>query len=172
MVHPSRSDKPLWGAHALKANVFVVLGIGFVVGFLVARTITVDNASCLLPELLQAPSLGTLNKVSSVAKSDKDMDIGWNSLHIYYGEQSPTHFEIIEPMSQVKQDEYVAAMLSKKSGFFVDLAANDATYLSNTFTLERDYQWNGSMFSRFVSRYKSCYVVELTLTSANTTVVF
>jgi hypothetical protein len=158
MVHPSRSDKPLltlWVAHVLKANVFVLLGIGFVLGFLVARTITDDN-SCPLPELLQAPSLGTLNKVSSAAESDKDMDKGWNNLHIYYGEQSPTHFEIIEPMSQVKQDEYVAAMLSKKSGFFVDLAANDATYLSNTFTLERDYQWNGSMLSRYVSRCKSC----------------
>ena len=67
---------------------------------------------------------------------------GWNKVHVYYGK--PDHLEILTPMAQAKQDEHVAAMLShKKGGFFVDLAANDATYLSNTYALERDYEWNG-----------------------------
>ncbi len=67
---------------------------------------------------------------------------GWNKVHVYYGK--PGHLEILTPMAQAKRDEYVAAMLShKKGGYFVDLAANDATYLSNTYALERDYEWNG-----------------------------
>ena len=31
----------------------------------------------------------------------------------------------------------------KQRGYFVDLAANHATFISNSFTLERDLGWNG-----------------------------
>jgi len=44
--------------------------------------------------------------------------------------------------SQVKQDRTVAAM-HPVPGYFVDLAANDATHLSNTLMLERDLGWSG-----------------------------
>ena len=81
----------------------------------------------------------------SALKNDKQRQEGWNNVHAYFGK--PDHLEILLPLSQVKQDEYVAAMLSyKKGGFFVDLAANDATHLSNTYTLERDYEWNGRTY--------------------------
>jgi len=47
--------------------------------------------------------------------------------------------------SQAKQDEIVAGLLNNKTnGYFVDLAANDATTLSNTYALERYYNWTGT----------------------------
>lgn len=46
--------------------------------------------------------------------------------------------------SQVGQDWLVASLLNcKKSGFFVDLAANDAMIISNSLMLERDFNWGG-----------------------------
>lgn len=46
--------------------------------------------------------------------------------------------------SQVGQDWLVASLLGcKSSGYFLDLAANDAELLSNTLMLERDFGWNG-----------------------------
>lgn len=51
---------------------------------------------------------------------------GWKKVHVFYGKTDHLTMEI--PMAQAKQDEYVAAMLGqKKNGYFVDLAANDAT---------------------------------------------
>ena len=45
---------------------------------------------------------------------------------------------------QARQDELVFALLGNKTGgFFVDLAANDATELSNTYALEAFHQWRG-----------------------------
>ena len=45
---------------------------------------------------------------------------------------------------QARQDELVHALLrNKTNGFFVDLAANDATLLSNTYALEMFHDWNG-----------------------------
>ena len=46
--------------------------------------------------------------------------------------------------SQVGQDALVLDMLGhKRGGFFVDAAANDATLGSNSWVLEREYEWNG-----------------------------
>lgn len=45
---------------------------------------------------------------------------------------------------QARQDEMVYALLrNKTNGFFIDLACNDATDLSNTFALETYYGWRG-----------------------------
>ena len=47
-------------------------------------------------------------------------------------------------MSQLGQDELVALLTDyKQDGFFVDLAANDWKYLSNTLALERYFNWGG-----------------------------
>ena len=46
--------------------------------------------------------------------------------------------------SQARQDEIVVALFGGKTGgYYVDLAANDATHWSNTYALEQGYQWNG-----------------------------
>ena len=72
---------------------------------------------------------------------------GWHSIDVFYGDQAhlrellPT---TIEWFSQASQDRVVAALLgNKRNGFFVDLAANDATVLSNTFSQEQRLQWSG-----------------------------
>jgi len=45
---------------------------------------------------------------------------------------------------QKLQDCFVQALLGqKREGYFIDLAANDAAIISNTYTLERHYGWRG-----------------------------
>jgi hypothetical protein len=57
---------------------------------------------------------------------------------------SPSYFHTTRWFSQARQDELVAGLLRyKRRGYFVDLAANDAVKISNTFALERDYDWSG-----------------------------
>jgi hypothetical protein len=113
-----------------------LLGYGYHLG-------SINRQDVLLSHLLH-------EKVVSHVVNDKPQQlttqqVGWSNLHVYYG--LTDQLEIIKPFSQVKQDEYVASMLSYKQGYFVDLAANDATLLSNTYTLERDYAWTGGMYT-------------------------
>jgi hypothetical protein len=96
------------------------------------------------------PSTPTPTPTSPSASSQD----GWNSIDVFYG--STDHAVSLLPkdqkwFSQVRQEEAVLKMLSKglsdgekyQGGFFVDLASNDATHLSNTYILERDYHWKG-----------------------------
>ena len=68
--------------------------------------------------------------------------------------------------SQVLQDQVVLALHSRKrGGFFIDLAANEPTMLSNTRTLERDFGWTGICIEaqeelwRKLAAVRSCQVV-------------
>lgn len=46
--------------------------------------------------------------------------------------------------SQYEQDKHILKIFRYfKKGTFIDLAANEAVYISNTFALERDYNWTG-----------------------------
>ena len=46
--------------------------------------------------------------------------------------------------SQFKQDEHILKIFRYKTkGTFIDLAANEPVDISNTFALERDYDWTG-----------------------------
>lgn len=72
---------------------------------------------------------------------------GWKTLNVFYG--SSDIFESTLPsnqkfFAQVRQDELVLKLLrNKTNGYFVDLASNDATSLSNSYALERHYGWKG-----------------------------
>ena len=67
-------------------------------------------------------------------------DAGWNSIHVYYGSDNLRG----NPKSQCGQDKIVSRLLKgQRNGYFLDLAANDATYLSNTYLLEKDLGWRG-----------------------------
>lgn len=80
-------------------------------------------------------------------------DEGWNTLHVFYGNTShitqasqiPNDvFTKKKWFSQLQQDELVSRLLrGKRNGFFVDLAANDAVRISNTYALETHYKWRG-----------------------------
>lgn len=68
-------------------------------------------------------------------------DAGWNSIHVYYGSDK---YLGGKPKSQCGQDKIVSRLLKdQQHGYFLDLAANDATYLSNTYLLEKDLGWRG-----------------------------
>jgi hypothetical protein len=67
--------------------------------------------------------------------------------------------------SQVGQDKLIHKLTRQlNGGYFVDLAANDATFISNTYILETKYGWNGLCIeanSRYWSRlaYRKCTIV-------------
>jgi len=66
---------------------------------------------------------------------------GWNTIQVYFGESPP-----LPPsqkwFAQVHQDQVIVDLLGS-SGYFIDLAANDAVEFSNTLALERDHGWKG-----------------------------
>jgi hypothetical protein len=54
------------------------------------------------------------------------------------------YFHTTKWFSQLRQDELVYQLLrNKRNGYFVDLAANDAIRISNTFALEHYHGWDG-----------------------------
>jgi hypothetical protein len=68
--------------------------------------------------------------------------------------------------SQARQDELVVALLrNKTNGYFIDLAANDAVQLSNTYALERYYQWQGvciepnPMYWYNLTAFRTCVII-------------
>ncbi|KAL7580145.1 hypothetical protein ACA910_012901 [Epithemia clementina (nom. ined.)] len=78
---------------------------------------------------------------------------GWSMGYFFTG--NPDHivdastvpndyFHQVRWFSQLRQDYIVSELLQqKRNGYFVDLAANDAIRISNTFALERYYNWTG-----------------------------
>jgi Methyltransferase FkbM domain len=80
-------------------------------------------------------------------------DRGWSTIHVFYGNTSHIqdnswidnrYFGAVKWFSQARQDEAIATLLKyKKGGYFIDLAANDAVKISNTYALETYYGWKG-----------------------------
>jgi hypothetical protein len=70
---------------------------------------------------------------------------GWNSIHVYYGKRQTTtasdNKNNKQFYAQVGQDQIVLDIIGE-NGYFIDLAANDAIDLSNTYALEQ-HGWNG-----------------------------
>lgn len=74
--------------------------------------------------------------------SGKTNQKGWKPVHIFFGDDK--HLAYLGRESQVQQDKLVMRLLNNpKNGYFIDLAANDATNLSNTYQLEKQLNWNG-----------------------------
>ena len=75
------------------------------------------------------------------ARANRSSSDGWKDIHVFYGNSSHAKRR---GKSQVGQDELVMALFNqKKHGFFVDLAANHATFLSNSYHLEKKLDWGG-----------------------------
>jgi hypothetical protein len=72
-----------------------------------------------------------------------ELPAGWNHIAVYVGDKTslPGNDPAKLWLSQAHQDEIIVDLIGE-SGYFVDLAANDAVSLSNTLALERR-GWNG-----------------------------
>lgn len=83
---------------------------------------------------------------SYLAPFSTNKKTGWNSIHVFVGDStaSASNTNISSWQSQVHQDQLVAALLpSGRTGYFIDLAANEAVQWSNTYGLERELGWTG-----------------------------
>lgn len=88
------------------------------------------------------------NYLSNLAQNKLHVNVplketeGWKPIDVFYGDH-----DILQTKgrgSQCKQDYLVASLFKeKKGGFFLDLAANDAVNLSNTYKLEALHDWTG-----------------------------
>lgn len=131
-------------------SVFVV---GFIFGHVHAQlTNSVQEDKNLRVETTRTSDCPVCPKVTSAVSSvsrneGREYGQGWHSIEVFYGKTD--HLERMLPQdlewfSQARQDEAVTTLLrGKRGGFFVDLAANDATVLSNTYSLEKKFGWNG-----------------------------
>jgi Methyltransferase FkbM domain len=122
-------------------NAAFILLAGFLLGILTSRNSIQPN--------LPLPN-GDKNEGPAPSAPQDD---GWKTLNIFYGsrEQLPKvstlrdrQFRIRKFFSQVGQDKIVSQVFrGKRGGYFVDLAANDAVSLSNSYALETYFGWEG-----------------------------
>ena len=85
----------------------------------------------------------SLTEVSTTTDITIPSGNSWKSLNVWIGNHS-IGLRKGHSFSQVGQDLVVSTLLRcLKEGFFIDLAANDATRFSNTAMLESTLHWNG-----------------------------
>jgi hypothetical protein len=107
-----------------------------------------NNGDYTTTRALPLRSSSIISPQTTVEAADDEHDeVGWKTIQVFYG--STEHMESLLPndkifFSQARQDEVVLSLLrNKKDGYFVDLASNDATLLSNSYALEKHYGWKG-----------------------------
>lgn len=94
-----------------------------------------------------SPSVDVINPSQLSTPHSPSTKNGWHSVDVFYGDSDI--FEQTLPAdqkwySQAGQDQLIVELLNgKTNGYFIDLAANDAVSLSNTYSLEKSYDWNG-----------------------------
>jgi len=105
----------------------------------------------------QMSSLGQVDRrvtddnqeLSEQQQQQQQQQDGWKVIHAFYGDKDimpSMEKETVHEQwhGQAGQDKIVFELLKKKrGGFFLDLAANDPSFISNTYSLERDHDWNG-----------------------------
>ena len=123
----------------------ILFGIGLVVGRLWESQ---TPGMYLDPGISKAME----DQSSSRTQSSTRNDDGWKTMELFVGSKPPPRAPQLmknsEPpqkwFAQCRQDEVVLKLLNnKRNGYFVDLAANDATILSNTYALEQQAGWTG-----------------------------
>lgn len=124
-----------------------------------------DGSSTALPQESHPPARGmrtmmTTDCTTTTPTTRTALPLGMNPIYVYYGrmdiltdsipfqwwlENEPSHADRHgEWFAQHGQDVAVAKFHNfKRNGYFVDLAANDAVWASNTFSLEQNFDWNG-----------------------------
>ena len=61
--------------------------------------------------------------------------------------------------AQLKQDIFVLTMLNNKfNGYFIEVGAGDGINFSNTYLLEKEFDWNGILIEPNRTFYKACLI--------------
>ena len=145
-----------------------VLAVTFMAGAMVGSLVSNCNMATPSPSRTTFLTLLTFpgqqrhlvhdgNGVSYPPMSDDRNKDGWHTIDVFYGKTTRTENDLFITQSrneetrhpifdyaQARQDEVVLSLLrNQTNGYFVDLAANDAISLSNTYSLETYYGWKG-----------------------------
>jgi FkbM family methyltransferase len=63
----------------------------------------------------------------------------------------------VKSFAQIKQDLFVLTMLNyKKDGFFIEVGAGDGINFSNTYLLEKEFNWRGILIEPNKTFFESC----------------
>ena len=145
-----------------------MITIGFFIGFLLSSFILMTismtdipwTSTGLFPFIYYSSCHDGTNVRSLIDTKHDTADIivdGWNMIHVFVGTKESKiehmidasaipndYFYTTKWFSQLRQDELVYQLLrNKRNGYFIDLAANDAIRISNTFALEHYHGWDG-----------------------------
>ena len=116
------------------------------------ETSSITASSRLLspPFYKEILSVGKHEQSQRAANAQQD---GWTSIEVFAGDKEhivdastipSDYYKTTYWFSQLRQDYIVSSLLNfKRNGYFVDLAANDAIRISNTYALERNLDWTG-----------------------------
>jgi hypothetical protein len=131
-------------------------GICFALGFVVClHTRNKQDFSTLMGKLTTTTANEEENVPAATASREYGRN-GWHSIEVFYGRND--HFEVQQTREQVdrgeqlpndwvaqaRKDVIVSRLLREMThGYFIDLAANHAVSISNTYSLERKLQWTG-----------------------------
>jgi Methyltransferase FkbM domain len=154
MMFPQRSPR----RQAKQVNVcYFVSGVlvGFLASSFLSMTISFDPPALKSGSVL-SPYHSVERKLVVPVEHQTTTDEGWKLIHVYVGKNATVQhtadastipndfFHSTQWFSQLRQDFLVSRLLyEKRGGYFVDLAANDAIRISNTFALETYYGWTG-----------------------------
>ena len=157
---------PTLTSSMLLTNVSLV-AFGFFIGFLFSSftlmTISMTEIPWTSTSILPFSKCSDRTMVRSLIDIKADVavtdivDDGWNMIHVFVGTKESKvehmidasaipneYFHTTRWFSQLRQDELVYQLLrNKRNGYFIDLAANDAIRISNTFALEHYHGWDG-----------------------------
>jgi hypothetical protein len=163
----------------------LMMVLGATVAWFVSATLSSSSSSSSSLLSLESTLATTRNEAAGITAtataSNNGKEAGWNAINVFYGDRShltdaipdkfwlqelsETHPATGKWFSQHGQDVAVQQVLNfKQGGFFVDLAANDAVWASNTFTLESNFNWKGicieaNPFYWYRLSFRNCHVV-------------
>jgi hypothetical protein len=140
----------------------------FVAGISVGSLFRIDpiTTSFMLTRRQLIDHHHSIDQLSTLSYQTNIIHDGWHTIHVFSGKNrgSATAKQLSIPtqqqqqqqqvyFAQARQDEVVLSLLrNQTNGYFVDLAANDATVLSNTYALETHFGWKGLCVSYCLGR--------------------
>jgi Methyltransferase FkbM domain len=140
---------PRGGSGLLVASIVLVLG--FLLGHFHAQLTRAarHNTMAIVQQQHQPQRMIAEPQVEKSRMQRNSVSDGWHSIEVFYGDRDRLETYMIPDgeattFAQANQDYVILALLRNKTGgYFIDLASNDATILSNTYRLERYHGWKG-----------------------------